>query len=205
MKKRRTLIISLLLIAALCLGIGYASHTSDITIGGMANVDPNPIDFSVIFVDGSAKSLNPEFGTATITTTNTANFSIGKIDGATDWMSSSGESATFTYDIVNNSKDAMLKAYLNDIVITEGICRISATSATVDVHDYFQVDKTVYRLETDGSRGAKMNTGDYLEAGDKAQVEITVKLIAPLDDGAVTWTGVSYKLPFTSVAPTTAP
>lgn len=205
MKKRRTLVISLLLIAALALGIGYASHTADITIGGMANVDPNPSDFSVIFVDDSAKSNNESFGKATITTTNTANFSIGKVEGASDWMSASGESVTFTYDIINNSKDNQLKAYLHDIVITEGICRISATSTEVDVHDYFQVDKKVYNLDENGDRGALMVTGDYLEVGDKAQVEITVKLIAPLDDGAVTWTGVSYKLPFTSVDPITTP
>lgn len=36
MKKRRTLIISLLLIAALALGIGYAGFTSQLSIGGEA-------------------------------------------------------------------------------------------------------------------------------------------------------------------------
>ena len=204
MKKRRTLIISLLLVAAIALGIGYASHTADITIGGMVNVDPNPTDFSVVFVSDSATTSDQNLGTATITTTNTANFSIGKVEGATDWMSASGDTVTFTYDIINQSKDAQLEAYLNELVITAGVCRNSTTSTDVTVTDYFQVDKKVYKVNEDGNQGAEMNTGDALKQNEKARIVITVKLIKSLEDGALTWTGVSYKLPFTSVAPTTS-
>ena len=38
MKKRRTLVISLLLIAALALGIGYAAYTYDLNINGVVSV-----------------------------------------------------------------------------------------------------------------------------------------------------------------------
>lgn len=205
MKRKKTLVISLLLIAALALGIGYASHTADITIGGMVNVDPDPSDFTVVFVSDSATSSNDNFGKATITTTNTANFSIGKVDGSTDWMSSSGDKVTFAYDIINDSKDKQLQAYLHELVITEGVCRNSSTSTDVDVHDYFTVDKIVYRLTAEGTKGAVMTAGEALANGEKARIEITVTLNQALEEGAITWTGVSYKLPFSSVAPTTTP
>jgi hypothetical protein len=39
MKKRKTLIISLLLVAALCLGIGYAAVTDTLTINGSASLN----------------------------------------------------------------------------------------------------------------------------------------------------------------------
>lgn len=200
MKRRKTLIISLLLIAALCLGIGYASHTSDITIGGQVNVDPDNNDFSVIFVPDSATVSNANFGTAAITTTNTANFAIGKVDGSSDWMSASGDKVTFTYDIINESKDAQLLAYLHDIVLTEGVCRNSTTSTDVDIDDYFNVETAVYKLTAEGTKGAKMNTNDTLAQDEKARIEITVTLKQALEEGSITWTGISYKLPFQSVA-----
>ena len=52
MKKRRTLIISLLLIAALCLGIGYASITRDLYVQGTAKT--TPADINVVFTDGTS-------------------------------------------------------------------------------------------------------------------------------------------------------
>ena len=204
MKKRRTLIISLLLVAAICLGIGYASHTSDITISGTANMDPNPNDFAVVFVEDSAKAEPTTFGKASITSINTADFTIGKMSTtATEWMSASGDRVTFTYDVVNQSKDKELKAYLNPLFITPGTCRLSATSQDVEVTEYFNALKTVYRIDDEGNKGAVMNPGEYLENGEKARIEIIVTLKKPLNDGAITWTGVSYKLPFTSVAPAT--
>ncbi len=39
MKKKRTLIVGLLLVAALALGIGYAGFTSDLSLGGKAILD----------------------------------------------------------------------------------------------------------------------------------------------------------------------
>ena len=202
MKKRRTIIISLLLVAALALGIGYASHTSDITISGTANMDPNPNDFSVVFVEDSAKADPPAFGKASITSINTADFTIGKMSTtATEWMSASGDTVTFTYDVINQSKDKELVAYLNNLFITPGTCRLSTTSQDVEVTEYFNAVKTVYKLDDDGNKGAAMNPGDYLENGEKARIEIVITLKKPLNDGAITWTGVSYKLPFTSFAP----
>lgn len=54
MKKRRTLVIGLLLVAALCLGIGYAAITDDLFIDGQAQFDPEvaieELDVDVKFV-----------------------------------------------------------------------------------------------------------------------------------------------------------
>ena len=44
MKKRRTLIISLLLVAALALGIGYAALSTDLLVNGSVSNTPHPID-----------------------------------------------------------------------------------------------------------------------------------------------------------------
>ena len=51
MKKRRTLIISLLLVAALALGIGYASFASEMMINGEAKL--NATDSKVVFTDAT--------------------------------------------------------------------------------------------------------------------------------------------------------
>ena len=54
MKKRRTLVIGLLLVAALCLGIGYAALTDDLIINGKAQFDPevavDELDVDVKFI-----------------------------------------------------------------------------------------------------------------------------------------------------------
>ena len=50
MKKRRTLIIGLLLVAALCLGIGYAGVSTILSINGTAKNEVSEID--VVFKDG---------------------------------------------------------------------------------------------------------------------------------------------------------
>lgn len=65
MKKRRTLVISLLLVAALCLGIGYAAFTSTMTING--EVQMGGIASQVNF---SAAEVNATDSTATVVTTN---------------------------------------------------------------------------------------------------------------------------------------
>ena len=44
MKKRRILIISLLLVAALMLGIGYAALSTDLVVNGSVSNQPHPID-----------------------------------------------------------------------------------------------------------------------------------------------------------------
>lgn len=51
MKKNRTLVIGLLLVAALALGIGYASTTRDLYVQGTAKTTPADID--VVFTTGT--------------------------------------------------------------------------------------------------------------------------------------------------------
>jgi hypothetical protein len=49
MKNRRTTLIAFVLIAALCVGIGYAALTDTLTIGGTAEYGQNAVDQAVYF------------------------------------------------------------------------------------------------------------------------------------------------------------
>ena len=49
MKNRRTTLIAFVLIAALCVGIGYAALTDTLTIGGTAHYGQNKVDQAVFF------------------------------------------------------------------------------------------------------------------------------------------------------------
>ena len=49
MKKRRTLIIALLLVAALCLGIGYAAQSGYVEVSGNISNQPHPV--KLVFVE----------------------------------------------------------------------------------------------------------------------------------------------------------
>ena len=97
MKKRRTLVIALLLIAALAIGIGYATFSVEMTLSGGASM--NATECAVVFEDatlnagGAADVTLTKSGTGTITlTTNLAGFK------------SVGDTATVTV-IVSNPHD----------------------------------------------------------------------------------------------------
>ena len=62
MKKRRTLIISLLLVAALALGIGYATTTGNVKISG--EVYNKPHDLELVFVSGVKTATEGDNDTA---------------------------------------------------------------------------------------------------------------------------------------------
>lgn len=110
MKRRRTLIVSLLLIAALALGIGYAAITDTLTIGGNANVKPHAENFSVIFSE--VKEQNK--CTATILNDKTvASF-------ATTYLANGGETATAIYVVKNESPEYKATIAAPTINITSG-------------------------------------------------------------------------------------
>lgn len=99
MKKRRTLIISMLLIAALCLGIGYAALTDTLDINGTVDVNQTAaeeaFDVEVYFSDAKANQTN---NSASIVTDDPdmASFTITTLKGQDD-------TATFTFTIYNAS------------------------------------------------------------------------------------------------------
>ena len=99
MKKRRTLIISMLLIAALCLGIGYAALTDTLDINGTVDVNQTAaeeaFDVEVYF---SAAKANQDGNSASVVIEDPdmANFTITSLKGKDDF-------ATFTFTIYNAS------------------------------------------------------------------------------------------------------
>ena len=95
MKRRRTLIVALLLVAALALGIGYAAITDTLTIGGNASVKPHQENFEVIFKE----IKNQDKCTAAIQTDKTvATFT-------TTQLVEGGDTASATFVVVNNSDE----------------------------------------------------------------------------------------------------
>lgn len=80
MKNRRTTLIAFVLIAALCVGIGYAALTDTLTIGGTISANANPLDAAVYFtsVDSFVKSHSDATGvpSGTVTSNDTISFTI---------------------------------------------------------------------------------------------------------------------------------
>ena len=67
MKKRRTLIITALLIAALALGIGYAALSRELVIGSEANLAPDENDFDIVFTEAKILDEYAAVGSASLT------------------------------------------------------------------------------------------------------------------------------------------
>ena len=105
MKKRRTLIVSLLLIAALALGIGYAGVSTQLKIIGNASSDQQAID--VVFTAGSIKTTSSEDDTveANILANSDAKWTADTIEvkPVVKGLTHKDDSITFTYTITNKN------------------------------------------------------------------------------------------------------
>ena len=103
MKKRRNVIISLLLVAALALGIGYAAVTDVLDITGSADVSAAQVEetfnLNVHFKEGGAVA-NDAGNTASVNADNN-----DKASFSTNTLKAAGDKATFTFTIVNESDD----------------------------------------------------------------------------------------------------
>ena len=99
MKKRRTLIISMLLVATLVLGIGYAALSDTLDINGSADVNQSAAEEAfnedIYF---SAAVANQEGNTASVSATDN-----DMADFAANTLKGKGDKVTFTFTIKNNS------------------------------------------------------------------------------------------------------
>ncbi len=109
MKRRRSLVIALLLVAALALGIGYATITRDLTVQGTAKT--NPADIDVVFAEGTKiEGATANAGTdhdARVTAIETAS-SVGTygdkvISFNALGLQKAGETVTAVFYVVNNN------------------------------------------------------------------------------------------------------
>ncbi|MBQ2999817.1 MAG: hypothetical protein IJD64_05085 [Clostridia bacterium] len=165
MKKRRTLIISLLLVAALMLGIGYAALSRELIISSTAILNPNNDDFKIEFT--SADSSDDAKATASIAASKTtANYEV-------KGLSKQNDNVTLTYVVTNNTAD--VNAELTGLSLTEGLLFIGdGTSTPGVVSDYFTKTVTVTHDES----GKVWAEDDHitLAPGKTATVTIVVTL-----------------------------
>ena len=126
MKKRRTLIIALLLIAALTLGIGYAAFSSRMAINGEA-ILPGVQVSEVVFVDAT-KTAGDDHVTAQVSGQNSNSLTVN-VSG----FQHVDDTITVTATIKN--------PHPFEVTLTTPAIKFVETAGTqVDVSDYFDVE-----------------------------------------------------------------
>ena len=153
MKNRRTALIAFVLIAALCVGVGYAALSDTLTIGGTVAYEANAVDADVYF-----KAAPTEF---------TYSNAIAE-DDASATLSTDGDTITVTVPVGNllNAEDTV--TFTATIVyVGEGTVEINAPEITNDLEDVFTVT-------TDWGTDAKQLT--VAEGATEATVDVTVTI-----------------------------
>ena len=159
MKKRRTLIVTLLLVAVLALGIGYASVSNIIlSITGNADVAADNANFKVVFT----KPVSDAAANISVDTGATHNASI-----AVTGLKTVGEKATVTIDILNDDADSVYAAAITNINVVQ------------DTEGYFKA--------TVKNQDALLTT--VLQPGEDVTVEIEIELLKVPSDPNATYTG----------------
>ncbi len=131
MKNKRAFIVTVLIIAVLLLGIGYAAVANKtLTISGTAKVSPDDSNFNVKFTGtpATAKVAGtnvPEDAEVTATITDDTTATIG-VTGLT----AKGQKVTATYTILNDSAD--LKAALSASLTNSNTNYFTVTQAIAD-------------------------------------------------------------------------
>ena len=142
MKNRRTTLIAFVLIAALCVGIGYAALTDTLTIGGHVHYGQNEVDKAVFFSAAEVVSYNPvSAGTspdhdATITPV-AGEFSANNVDELAievpvDNLYDPGDSITFKATVQFST------AYLSGSTAPNGV-RVNPSVLDNDSLEYFDI------------------------------------------------------------------
>lgn len=126
MRRRRTLIIAFVLTASLALGIGYATTSDTLTIGGGVTIDEQA--FEVKFTDYQTVALNTTDGVAA-TATSIPNKSVTfNVTG----MSKKDDTLKGTFTIKNENEFTM---YLNDITVTNTNAEFTVTTSLDEMTD----------------------------------------------------------------------
>lgn len=147
MKRRRTLIISLLLVATLVLGIGYAATSTTLTWEG--DVANDPLSISVIFTDATeaVTVMTSARQTTVADACNPGTTGSDTISPKVDGLKEVGDQVTFTYTVTNNSDvDVKLNAPAFDPTFTSEYFEVtigSWTESRVAVGGTSEIDLTV--------------------------------------------------------------
>lgn len=188
MKKRRTLVISLLLIAALALGIGYAALSRELMITSAANLSPDQNDFDIVFTNATVVD-DPDnlLATASVTGTGTtANYTI-------TGLSKKDDSVTIQFTVQNKTPD--VHANLTGVSLTPGTLYVGDGTATTGVvADYFDKTVTITKGGTTYTQGQDF----ILAPNETATVTVVVTLKQTITQN-VTLEGATVHLNFSSV------
>ena len=116
MKKRRTLIISLLLVAALALGVGYAALSSTLQVNG--NIENDPANVNVVFSSSTLAASSPTESRITdierVSSAGTTGTAVISLQAA--GLKEVGDSVTFTLTIENKGN---LTVTVEELIPTE--------------------------------------------------------------------------------------
>ena len=163
MKKRRTMIISLLLVAALALGVGYATISSRLNVNGTANIDINTDNFLVEFTGVTYDAGDfPTEGLSATAEGLTATFNVSALNKKDDQM-------VFTYTIKNNSP-GQYNAYLSNIVVDADSLVLDDDNSPLTRSEYYTIDAELEDNE--------------LAYGDSTTLTVTVTCVKSLTDNA---------------------
>ncbi len=167
MKKRRTLIISLLLVAALCLGIGYAAVSRELEVTGTAQYQPDNANFDINFTKSTTSDE----------THSTHGFTEDVGTFAVSGLTKKDDTVKFTFTITNETSDITAKiASAQDVTITDyAIYLGSGTTSPVDPaneDDYITVDTVI----KDQNGEVWDYATDSLAPNESLTIEVTVVL-----------------------------
>ena len=179
MKKRRTLIISLLLVAALALGIGYAAYTVNLEIAGNVSVGaPAPaVVFSEVsenVVSGGISSGNNYGKTST---------GAQSIDLNVGGFRNPGDQVDVTYTVKNN----------HDFPVTVSNPTVSYTNTGTNYDSNISITAGTWNGLTDGQIPANGGTATFT---------VTVKLNQSFATDASVTQNFRVEFTATGVAPT---
>ena len=172
MKKRRTLIISLLLVAALCLGIGYAAIARDLQINGGANLQGNNQVFDIAFIKGEVTDSVMKDDTKTPATVSvdegstTAGYTISGLAAEND-------SVEITFTVKNRTTDVV--AHLTGITSTNGELKVTTPEGDVDGTYSQFFSKSIKVLNAAGTEYVE-GQDFVVNPGEEATVVITVTM-----------------------------
>ena len=127
MKKRRTLVISLLLVAALCLGIGYAAISDVLVVDGTITINEQP--FRLVYTEYTHGNASSNHVTSEVMG-NIAGTTVAKLNVSGFTMVEDKLVGTFT---VKNENDVTL--YVSEDPIVK--CGNESTTLSVDGCDNF--------------------------------------------------------------------
>ena len=179
MKKRRNLIISLLLVAAIALGVGYAAISGDLVATGKVVTKAQP--FNIHFVEfgtttsSAVLSNSPTIAcdTALSTTSPAKTIMLNVAD-----MASAGDSVSAVLKVRNDNDDVM-NVSVASILYGTSIDAINATT-----YDYFDVKAEWVTDETGATvaNNATVATLGIEDTNNFAYIKISITMKASTDD-----------------------